>query len=281
MVQICQTLEVNRSGYYAWMNRPESNRRKKNLELVKEIRRVHKKNKGRYGAPRITRVLKANGQECSENRVARLMQKEAIFGCQRRKFRPQTTTPNHEYPVAPRILKTEEPETHPTAPNQLWVSDITYVDTCEGWLYLTTFLDLFNRKVVGHAMADSLATEPIWEAMKNGIMGEKEALAPGAAPLMVHSDRGCQYASEYFREKLMLLGVAQSMSRKGNCYDNAYAETFFHTIKVELIHRQKFATREEAKLEITDYIKWYNCERLHSSLDYQTPDSYRPVSLVV
>ncbi len=154
-----------------------------------------------------------------------------------------------------------------------------YIPTAEGWLYLTTVMDVFNRKLVGHHTSDHMRAETAWEALKWAVRNETNALIQGKPPLLFHSDRGGQYASEMYRKKLDLLGIAQSMSRSGNCYDNAYAESFFHTLKVELIHRRKFETRAEAQAEIEEYIDWYNTKRLHSALGYQTPLEYEGKAL--
>jgi transposase InsO family protein len=171
----------------------------------------------------------------------------------------------------------ERPSTLPTRPNQVWVSDITYVPTDEGWLYLTTQLDVFTRKVVGYALSDHLRTEAVLESLRMALDGQ--TLVPGER-LLSHSDRGCQYASEAYRQMLRECGITASMSRKGNCYDNAYAESFFHTLKIELVHRKQFKTRAEATLAIFEYIEvWYNRRRLHSSLGYLSPADYEARAL--
>ena len=274
---ICRIAEMNRGSYYAWLKRPASKREQQSATLLEKIKVVHSQSKGIYGVPRVTAQLHLEGQKCGRNRIAHLMRKEGLFGCARRKFRPVSTTDsNHNLPIAPRVFKVEEEETFPSGANQVWVGDQTYIATQEGWLYLTTVMDVFNRKVVGNYMSDHLRSETVWKALKMGIQNEKEALDPGQKPTLIyHSDRGSQYASEYYRQKLALLGVTQSMSRSGNCYDNAYAESFFHTLKVELVHRRKFTTRAEAQREIEEYINWYNSIRLHSSLGYQTPMHYK------
>lgn len=272
---ICQVGEVNRSSYYAWLKRPVSKREKENILLVEKIKTEHIKSKGIYGAPRISRVLAFKGQSYGQNRIAKLMQKERIFGCARKKYRAISMTDSrHHQPISPRIFKIEKEESLPHARNQVWVGDMTYIPTQEGWLYLTTVMDLCNRKIVGHCMADHLGSKPVWEAMKMGIKNEVDSLSPNSPQLVVHSDRGTQYASKYYREKLALCGMKQSMSRNGNCYDNAYAESFFHSLKVELTHRHNFATRTEARKEIEEYIVWYNHDRLHSALGYTSPVRY-------
>jgi len=269
-------LEVNRSSYYAWLKRGLAPRAKANLKLVEKLKTIHADSRGTYGAPRVAAKLRSQGHPCGHNRVARLMRSAGLFGCARRKYRVMSTTDSkHGLPIAPRVFKVEEPETHPTAPNRVWVSDTTYVETGEGWLYLTIQLDVFTRKVVGYSMADHLRSEATWESLRSALQRQPEALSLGEPDLITHSDRGCQYASEFYREKLRALGITASMSRSGNCYDNAFAESFFHTLKVELVHRTRFKTRREGETAIQEYIEgWYNCRRLHSGLGYQAPTDY-------
>ena len=271
---VCKALQVSRSSYYAWVKRPLSRRAKKNEELTNKLKLLHRESRGTYGAPRLTARLKHQGLRHSRKRVAHLMKNIGIFGCARRKFRPCTTRPDPSQPVSPRLFESQNKETLPQGPNSVWVGDMTYISTGEGWLYLTTVMDVFNRKVVGHHMSDNMRAETVWEALKNGISNQPEALKKGGPPLLSHSDRGGQYASEMYRQKLKLFGVTQSMSRSGNCYDNAYAESFFHTLKVELVHRTSFETRADAQEAIEDYIDWYNTKRIHSALGYQTPSEY-------
>ncbi len=273
----CKVLEVSRSGFYAWLKRPKSEREIKNHELVKQMEQIHFDSRGTYGAPRMTKALLATGQRLGHNRVANLMRKIGIFGCARKRFRAITTNSNHDFPVARRVFQVEEPKTLPVKPNQVWVGDITYIHTDEGWLYLTIQLDVFTRKIVGYALTDHLKTEAVLEALKMAI--QSQVLEKGIN-LISHSDRGCQYASDVYRQALKNFGITASMSRKGNCYDNAYAESFFHTLKVELIHRRRFKTREEAMMSIFEYIEvWYNRKRLHSSLGYLTPVDYEAQAL--
>jgi putative transposase len=204
------------------------------------------------------------------------MKAAGLAGCAKRQFRPITTNSNHHYPIAPRVFKVENPKTLPKRPNEIWVGDITYVPTDEGWLYLSTQLDVFTRKIVGYALTDHLRAEAVLEALRMGVSAQ--GLNPTG--LISHSDRGCQYAAEEYRMELMKLGITASMSRRGNCYDNAYAETFFHTLKVELVHRRRFRTRLEASKAIFEYIEvWYNRRRLHSSLGYMSPADYEAKAL--
>jgi putative transposase len=280
MKTLCQMTEINRSSYYAWLKRPVSRRKDQNDNLVEKLKTFHRESKGTYGAPRLTAQLRNEGYTCNRKRVAKLMRNAGIFGCARRKFRAMSTTNSkHNFPISPRLFQVENKETLPQAPNRVWVGDMTYIETKEGWLFLTVVLDIFTRKIVGYSMADHQRTETTWEAMKLGILNQKQALTPEGPSLITHSDRGGQYASEYYREKLALCGITQSMSRSGNCYDNAYAESFFHTLKVELTHRFEYGTRIEAQIEIQKYIDWYNRKRLHSALGYQTPFNYERKAL--
>ena len=263
----CKVLALSRSGYYAWLKRPASARKNENEDLVEKIRKIHEESRGTYGSPRILAKLKLVGKKCGKMRVEKLMREAGVSGKQKKRF-VKTTDSKHNLPIAERIFQTENQETMPVKPNEIWASDITYVPTEEGWLYLAIFLDLFTRKIVGFSMADHMRTELILNALEM-------ALGRQSTPVVGHSDRGCQYASDAYRARLALLGITASMSRKGNCYDNAYAESFFHSLKVELIHRRKFKTREEAMKAIFEYIEvWYNRERLHSSLGYRTPAEY-------
>jgi len=268
----CDVLEVSRSGFYAWKDRPEAERTKANRALVEEMREIFDESRGTYGAPRLTDRLKVQGHGCSKARVARLMREAGLSGVAKRRYRVKTTDSDHALPIADRVFQVEEPATFPTRPNEVWAGDITYVPTDEGWLYLTIQLDIFTRKVVGYAMTDHLRTEAVLEALRHAILNQ--GLDPEKS-LVSHSDRGCQYASEAYREKLKECGITASMSRRGNCYDNAYAESFFHTLKVELVHRRRFKTRAEAMAAIFEYIEvWYNRRRIHSALGYRSPMEY-------
>lgn len=272
---ICRILEVSRSSHYAWLKRPPSPRARKNEELSEQLKSLHCESRGIYGSPRLTEKLKAKGFRHSRKRIAHLMRKAGLFGCARHKFRPCTTRPDPSKLVSPRLFESQNPEAMPKAPNRVWVGDLTYIPTGEGWLYLTTVMDVFNRKIVGSHMSNHMRAETAWEALKEGVRNQSKALMKGGPGLISHSDRGGQYSSEMYREKLQFLGITQSMSRSGNCYDNAYAESFFHSLKVELVHRRKFESRAEATKEIQEYIDWYNTKRIHSGLGYQTPSEYK------
>lgn len=244
------------------------------------MKAIHEESDNTYGAPRIAKQLGINGDVCSKNRVARIMQKEGIFSCVKRRFKIQTTDSNHSNPIAPRVFRQEDSASKPMTPNRIWGSDTTYLPTGEGWLYLTVQQDFFTRKIVSYVMEDEIKTESVWETMRAGLVSQPEALGPLAPALVAHSDRGGENASYFYAKKLKKLGITQSMSRSGNCYDNAYVESFFHTLKVELVNRRSFKTRAEAKVAISRYIDdWYNPKRLHSGLGYQAPNSYERLAL--
>ena len=270
----CRVLGLSRSGFYAWKIRPESNRSRQNAAILPQVRAIHAESRGTYGLPRIQEKLRQQGYNLGKSRITHLMKSAEISGLTHRRFRVVTTLSNHNLPVAKRIFRTEEPATHPTRPNQVWASDISYILTGEGHLYLATYLDLFTRKVTGFAIEDHMRTELLLQALDMGL-GRSEVLRD----LVHHSDRGSQYASGIYSDRLRALGITASMSRKGNCYDNAFAESFFATLKKELVYRNNYDTKEEAKKAIFEYIEvWYNRSRLHSSLGYRTPiqfeDSY-------
>lgn len=266
----CSTMDVSRSGYYAWLSRPESERAKENAMLLERIRAIHEKSDRTYGSPRVTADLHAEGFSVSENRVARLMRENEIVSETVKKFKITTTDSNHSLPIAERIFETEHADAV-MAPNQVWGGDITYIATEEGWLFLAIFLDIFTRKVVGFSCEDNMETDLILKALEMAL--SRQTVEDGQ--LVAHSDRGSQYASDAFSARLRLAGIIASMSRKGNCYDNAHVESFFHSLKTELVYRRNFKTREEAKLAIFEWIEtWYNRQRRHSALDYMTPVEY-------
>lgn len=268
MKLLCEVLKVSRSGYYDGLKRPLSKREKENKALVREIQSIHDDSRKTYGLPRIWAQLKNMGKTCGRNRVRRLMRKSGISGITKKRFKIKTTDSNHTHPIAPRVFKTEEVMTHPGQENQVWASDISYIPTQEGFLFLAIYLDIFTKKIVGFATALNMETELILSALEMALGRQKLT----QAELVNHSDRGSQYASEIYRKKLKNLKITASMSRCGNCYDNAFAESFFATLKKELIYRNSFKTREEAKKMIFEYIEvWYNRKRIHSSIGYMTP----------
>ncbi len=269
--KMARVLSVSRSGYYAWMDRPESARMCQKVELTEQIREIQRKMHHRYGTPRVTRELARRGRSVGHNRVARILREKGLGARPKRRFR--VTTKSAQEPV----VAENKLDRHfsASAVNQKWVSDITYVATAEGWLYLCVIVDLYARRVVGWSMGTSLATELVTAAFMMAVMQRRPPRG-----LMFHSDRGTQYASRSFRKGLTRHGMLQSMSRKGECWDNACAETFFKTLKTELIGQRIYRTREEAKASIFEYIEvFYNRVRLHSYLGYTTPAEYEQDSL--
>ena len=271
----CQILGVSRSGYYDWLHRPLSERRTEDQRIWEKIKQHWEKSRKTYGSPRILEKLKSEGESIGKHRVARIMRENGIQGAAKKKFKPQTTDSNHKLPVSDRIFETENSDVQVQKPNQYWGGDITYIPTGEGWLYLAIVIDLFTRKIVGHSMRNSLHADIVINALEMGIQRQ----IPGK-DLISHSDRGSQYAADEYQKLLKENNIKASMSRKGNCYDNAFVESFFHSLKVELVHREKFKTREDAKRAIFEYIEvWYNRQRIHSALDYKTPVEYESIKL--
>jgi putative transposase len=263
---LCRALRVSRSGYTFWRRRPPSRRSQEEQALLGRIRAAHNESRGTYGSPRITQELRAREVSCSRNRVARLMRKDAITARPVRRF-VVTTDSRHALPVAANHLEqkftAEQPNTH-------WSADITYLWTSEGWLYLAVVVDLYSRRVVGWSIRDTLDRSIVLSALESALVQRH----PGAG-LVCHSDRGSQYASADYQEVLSGAGAVCSMSRKGNCYDNAPVESFFASLKRELIHRCPFATREEARSAVFEWIAvWYNRKRRHSSLGYVSPEQF-------
>jgi transposase InsO family protein len=264
---LCEVLEVSRSGYYAWRARPESERAQRQQELLEAMQAIHaEKHKDSYGSPRMHQQLLARGFDVSENTVAALMKQHGMQASTKKKFR-QTTDSNHPHPVAENLLDQAFEQEHP---DQVWVSDITYIPTREGWLYLACVLDLYSRKVVGWSMSHSMTKDLVLSAMEMALLKRQPE-----ADLMHHSDRGSQYASGAFQQVLKDENITCSMSRKGNCYDNAVMESFFASLKKELVHQADYKTRAEARQSIFEYIEvFYNQERLHSALGYVSPNEY-------
>ena len=267
----CEVLGVSRSGFYAWTQRPESKSNKSNEALTMKIKEIHWVSRGTYGLPRIRVHLKNQRIVCGKTRLAKLMKRARISGLLKRRFKIKTTDSNHSNPIAERVFKTEEVSTHPTRPNQVWASDISYLPTEKGFLYLATYLDLYTRKIVGFSMGDHMRTSLIESALDMAL--GRQGLIGGE--LLSHSDRGTQYASEQYRTKLARLNIRASMSRKGNCWDNSAAESFFATLKKELVYRKIYKNHEEAKKSVFEYIEvWYNRTRIHSSIGYMTPTQF-------
>jgi transposase InsO family protein len=263
---MCRVLEVSRSGFYAWVRRPESARSRDDRTLLVAIRAAHQASRKTYGSPRIFRELQEDGHTAGRHRVARLMRGHDIRGRRRRRFR-NTTQSGHAHPIAANTL--DRCFTAPS-PDAMWVTDITYIWTLEGWLYLSVILDLYSRRVVGWAMGSRIDQALTLRALRMAVQGRRPK--PG---LLHHSDRGSQYAAAAYRRMLGANGITCSMSRKGNCWDNAVAESFFATLKVELVHETVFPTRARAQRELFEYIEvFYNRVRRHSSLGYISPMDY-------
>lgn len=261
--EMCKAMEVSMSGYYFWLKNPVTQRKKRDAELSKKIILIHQASHKRYGSPRIHKALEKQNEKVGRKRVIRLMQENNIVGKAKRKFKA-TTDSNHDFRIAPNLLNQKF---NVSIPNQVWVGDITYIPTNEGWLYLAVVIDLFSRKIVGWAMDKRMTSELVVNALMMAYWKRKPK-----AGIIFHSDRGSQYASNAFQECLKKYGFRSSMSGKGNCFDNAVAETFFHSLKVELVHDVKFETRVQGKSEIFNYIEiFYNRNRLHSTLNYCTP----------
>ena len=263
MAALCRMLRVSRSGYYAWRQAPESPRAAENRRLDADIQRLFDEHRGRYGAPRITLDLQAEGWRVSRRRVAKRMRAMGLRARAARRFKA-TTQSKHRLPVAPNRLQQDFTA---AGPNQKWVADITYLWTGEGWLYLAVVLDLYSRAVVGWSMAERITKDLVMAALTMALFRRRPP--PG---LILHSDRGSQYAALDYQSLLKQHGLLCSMSRKGDCYDNAAMESFFHTLKVEQIQGARYPTREAAKADVFEYIEtYYNPKRRHSTLNYQSP----------
>ena len=259
----CDTLGVSRSGYYAWRGRPRAARAQQDVELLAEIKVAYEAGRGTYGSPRVHRELRAKGRRVGRKRVERLMHQAGIVARKKRRFR-RTTDSNHPHPIAPNIL---DRNFDVELPNKAWVTDVTYVWTHEGWLYLAAILDLFSRRVVGWAVSANND-----RALAMGALDRATSHRKPAAGLVHHSGRGSVYASSEYGTGLMKIGAVKSMSRKGDCWDNAVAESFFATIKGEMIDHADYQTRNAAIVAIADYIdRFYNPCRRHSTLDYLSP----------
>ena len=266
ILSLCQILDVSTSGYYDWHQRHDcpGPRALENQTLAQEIGLIHAQSRRTYGSPRVMQELRKKGRRHGRHRIARLMQQKGLCGRQKGRHRVPTTDSNHDHPIAPNRLA-EAPKA--TAPNQLWVADITYIETMEGWLYLAGVLDLYSRKIVGWAMSERIDTSLVLKALDMALVHR----APPST-LLFHSDRGVQYASGDFRDALSQASLLASMSRKGNCYDNAFMESFWSTLKLELVYRGVFEKRAHARAQIFDYIEvFYNRQRAHSALDYNSP----------
>jgi putative transposase len=266
---MCRVLEVSTAGYYAWRARPLCERVKEDRHLRDRIREIYQEAKGRYGSPRVHQELRALGLRCGKHRVARLMRRDGLRAKSARRFRA-TTRSDHAQPVAPNVLNRQFAVTATPGADQVWnpvwAADITYIPTREGWLYLAVILDLASRRVVGWALRTRLDHELALSALRMAVVHR------GARGGLHHSDRGVQYASRAYRDLLTAVGFTPSMSRVGNCWDNAVVESFFATLTKELLVDGPFRSREVASRELFTFIEiWYNRKRRHSSLDYRTP----------
>lgn len=263
---LCRVLEVSCSGFYRWLQAQPSERQTTNQRLTVEIKSIHRESRGTYGSPRIHAELRARGFECGRNRVARLMAETGVTGQRPRSFQ-KTTDSRHGHPRAPDLVNRNF---NPSAPNQLWAADITYIATASGWTYLAVILDLFSRRVIGWAIDEHMRTELVLEALDRALNTRERAEG-----LVHHSDRGSQYASIKHREELERRGIRVSMGATGCAYDNAVVESFFATLKKELVYRTNWLDHRQAALAISDYIlRFYNCRRRHSTLGYESPVAY-------
>ena len=264
--KMCRVLEVSRSGYYAYLRRGLSLRYAENRSLLTKIREIWEWNRRVYGSPRITAELRAQGIRCGENRIARIMRANGIASLTRRRYKI-TTNSDHKLPVAEDLV---ERDFTATAPNRLWVSDITYIWTWEGWLYLAAVMDVYSREIVGWTLYKRMTKELVANALLKAL--EKRDPEPG---LIFHSDRGSQYASHRVGSILNAWQIHQSMSSKGDCFDNAIMESFFSSLKKELVHLKTFHSRAQANSYVFDYIEiFYNRQRRHSALNHKTPLEY-------
>jgi len=262
---MCRVLDVSPSGFYAWRSRPESVRAFGNRQILADVQRLQSQHQGRYGSPRMHAALRAEGRGCSRGRIERLMRRHGIRALAGRRFRPRTTHSNHFLPIAPNLLA--QRFVSPAA-GRIWLADITYIPTGEGWLYLAAILDLATRKIVGWSMRDHMRTELTLAALL--MAAQRQRPAPG---LIHHSDRGSQYAAGAYADQLAVIGAVASMSRTACCYDNAPMESFFHTLKVELVRQRRWANHDEARRDLFGYLEgYYNRQRIHSAIGYLTPE---------
>ena len=272
---LCKTFGVSPAGYYDWKNKSLSARVQKKSVVLKKTEEIFEKSKGTYGSPRIFQELRYHGYEVSENTVAKYMKELGLMACKRKRYRIQTTNSKHSDPIAPRLFKTEEGSL-PTEAGKLLAGDITYLSLGDKFYYLAVVLDLYNREVLGWSLGESLETALVLEALGSALKKVKLD-----AEIIFHSDRGVQYASEAYRNFLKNKKIRPSMSRKGNCYDNAYVESWFASFKKEWLYRHDYSTMRELRGLIFEYIEtWYNKRRRHSSLEYLSPEEYKRENLI-
>jgi putative transposase len=269
VAEACEAFGVSRSGYYAHRRKPLAKRRVQDAELAPQVRDAFLASRGSYGSPRVMHALRRKGLRLGKTRISRLMREQGCHVARKRRFVPRTTISAPDSPVSPNRLL-ERPAT--SRPDEVWVTDITYLPTAEGWLYLAAEMDLHSRRILGWSTGESLAADLAQRALDQALQARPQA---PLAELLHHSDRGCQYTSAGFRRRLGLRGIHQSMSRRGNCYDNAAMESFWATLKAECFGRTVPATRAQARMMVFDYIEtFYNPARLHSSLGFQSPVEY-------
>lgn len=265
--RLCSTLKVARAGFYAWFGEQRRVRDEENARLTVHIRAIHRRSRETYGSPRITAQLRAEGWTVGRNRVARLMRCAGVVGIPTRRFRGSTTDSDHDLRIAPNLL---ERRFDVDLPNRVWVGDITYLPTAAGWVYLAVLIDLHSRKVVGWALDDHMRTSLVQRALAMAVRLRQPR--PG---LVHHTDRGSQYASKSYQEDLENLGAQPSMSRKGDCWDNAVAESFFGTLEQELVKRRRWKALPDVRADVSDYIHaFFNTERRHSTLGQQSPADF-------
>ena len=269
ILQLCRAFEVSPSGYYDWSGRREHpcQRQQLDQQLKEQISRIHAQSRNTYGSPRIQIKLRQTGQWHGRNRIGRLMREQDLCGRQKKRYRVLTTDSRHDEPIAPNRL-TQAPVA--SRANQIWVADITYVSTPQGWVYVAAILDLYSRRVVGWAVSQQMNTSLVLVALSMALTHRQPPTG-----LIFHSDRGVQYASADYRQALKAAGLVASMSRKANCYDNAAMEAFWSTLKLELVYRRQFQDAAEVRHALFDYVEvFYNRQRLHSALGYRTPANF-------
>ena len=274
---MCRVLDVSRQAYYAWRTHPHNERKHRDEELTVLIERIFRDSDECYGSPRVHLELRHQGVYCGHKRVARLMRERQLRACSPRRF-VVTTDSNHAWPLAENVLDREYQVEDIPDVNRTWAGDITYIPTAQGWLYLAVVLDLKSRKVIGWSMATSLEQKLVHDALQMAV--ERREVKDARGQLLFHSDRGSQYAAHDYQTRLKSHGVIASMSRRANCWDNAPVESFFATLKKELVHRHRYATREQATLSLFTYIEvFYNRKRRHSALGYLSPHDYEQTLL--
>ena len=263
---MCRVVRASKSGYFAWCKRGHDSKEARRNELVNKIALIHQGSRNTYGSPRVFQVLKGMGEKCSKSTVERLMRETGIRSKMKRRFKA-TTQSNHSLPVAQNLVKRDFTAKQP---NQLWCTDITYLWTDEGWLYLAAIIDVFTRKIVGWSMKDRLTLPLALDALDMALTQQKPS-----AGLVHHSDRGCQYAALEYQKTLNRHDIVCSMSRRGQCWDNALMESFFHTLKTEHVYHERFMTKQQAKTSVFEWIEvFYNRQRIHSAIGFLSPECY-------